>query len=50
MELRVGRRGQSQPHTTRERAEKHDAFDLLLKAMHREFQDLSKKKPDGAVN
>lgn len=46
----MGKRGQSQPRTTRERAEKHDALVPLLKAMHREFQDLSKKKHDGAVN
>lgn len=46
----MGKRGQSQSRTTRERAEKHDALVPLLKAMHREFQDLSRKKPDGTVS
>lgn len=46
----MGRRGQSQARTTRDKADKHDALVPLLKAMHREFQDLSKKKHDAAVN
>ena len=32
------------------RAEKHDDLMPLLNSMFREFQDLSKKKPDGALN
>ncbi len=36
--------------TTAERAEKHDDLMSLLNSMFREFQDLSKKKPDGALN
>ncbi len=37
-------------YTTAEKAAKHDDLMPLLKAMFREFQDLSKKKPDGALN
>ena len=36
--------------TTTEKAEKHDDLTPLLKAMFREFQELSKKKPDGVLN
>ena len=36
--------------TTQERANKHDDMMPLLNAMFREFQDLAKKKPDGALN
>ncbi len=36
--------------TTEERGRKHDELMPLLTAMFREFQDLSKKKPDGALN
>ena len=36
--------------TTAEKAEKHDDLTLLLNSMFREFQELSKKKPDGALN
>lgn len=36
--------------TTIERAAKHDALLPLVRAMFREFQDLSKKKPDGVLN
>ncbi len=31
-------------------AEAHDALMPLLRAMFRDFQDLSKKKPDGVLN
>ena len=37
-------------YTTAARAEKHDDLMPLLKPMFREFQELSKKKPDGALN
>ena len=36
--------------TTTEKAEKHDNLMPLLNSMFREFQELSKKKPDGALN
>ncbi len=36
--------------TTTEKAEKHDNLMPLLESMFREFQELSKKKPDGALN
>lgn len=37
-------------YTTAAKAAKHDDFTPLLNAMFQEFQDLSKKKPDGALN
>ena len=36
--------------TTAEKAAKHDDLMPLLNSMFREFQELSKKKPDGALN
>jgi hypothetical protein len=36
--------------TTPEKATKHDELMPLLNAMFDEFQELSKKKPDGAIN
>ena len=36
--------------TTAEKTEKHDNLMPLLNSMFREFQELSKKKPDGALN
>ncbi len=36
--------------TTTEKAAKYDSLMPLLEAMFREFQDLSKKKPDAALN
>ena len=36
--------------TTAAHAEKHDNVMPLVEAMFREFQELSKKKPDGALN
>jgi hypothetical protein len=36
--------------TTRAKAAKHDALLPLVRAMFREFQELSKKKPDGVLN
>ncbi|WP_096703266.1 hypothetical protein [Magnetospirillum sp. 15-1] len=36
--------------TTAERAAAYDALEPLLNAMFREFQELSKKKPDGVLN
>jgi len=36
--------------TTQERAAKYEAIMPLLEAMFRDFQDLSKKKPDSALN
>ena len=36
--------------TTAEKAEKHDNLMPLLNSMFREFQELSKKKPDGVLN
>lgn len=46
----MSRNGNSTDNTTAEKAAKHDDLMPLLKAMFREFQDLSKKKPDGALN
>ena len=40
----------SSDFTTTEKAEKHNDFTPLLNAMFREFQELSKKKPDGVLN
>lgn len=40
----------SNDFTTIEKARKHEALNPLLKAMHQEFQELSKKKSDGALN
>ena len=37
-------------YTTNAKAEKHTDLTPLLEAMFEEFQDLSKKKPDGALN
>lgn len=37
-------------YTTPEKAAKHDELMPLLTAMYNEFQDLSKKKPDGVLN
>lgn len=37
-------------HTTAERAAKHDVLMPMLSAMFGEFKELSKKKPDGALN
>ena len=36
--------------TTSEKAEKYGSLMPLLAAMFKEFQELSKKKPDGALN
>ena len=36
--------------TTAEKAERHDNLMPLLKSMFHEFQELSKKKPDGVLN
>ena len=36
--------------TTAEKTEKHDNLMPLLRSMFHEFQELSKKKPDGALN
>ena len=38
------------PRTTAEKTEKHDNLMPLLNSMFREFQELSKKKPDGVLN
>ena len=40
----------SSERTTAEKAVKHDNLMPLLESMFREFQELSKKKPDGALN
>ncbi|MEH2533908.1 hypothetical protein V1277_006796 [Bradyrhizobium sp. AZCC 1588] len=40
----------SDAHTTPEKAAKHDDLTPLLNAMFDEFQELSKKKPDGVLN
>lgn len=40
----------SRDFTTREKAEKYDNLMPLLLAMFRDFQELTKKKPDGALN
>jgi hypothetical protein len=37
-------------YTTAERGARHDSLMPLLEAMYREFKELSKKKPDGALN
>ena len=36
--------------TTAEKAEKHDDLMPLINSMYHEFQELSKKKPDGVLN
>lgn len=40
----------SRGRTTRDKAEKYDNLMPLLQSMSREFQELSKKKPDGFIN
>jgi hypothetical protein len=40
----------SSNYTTNEKGAKHDDLTPLLSAMFQEFQDLSKKKPDGVLN
>ena len=40
----------SSEYTTAEKAETHDNLMPFLDSMFREFQELSKKKPDGALN
>ena len=40
----------SRDFTTQEKAEKHDNLMPLVQSMFREFQELSKKKPDGPLN
>ena len=40
----------SRDFTTQEKAEKYDNLMPLAQSMFREFQELSKKKPDGALN
>ena len=37
-------------HLTKAEADEFDAITPLLKQMHKDFQDLSKKKPDGGVS
>jgi predicted glycosyltransferase len=36
--------------TTRGQADKHEALNPLVSAMYEEFQELSRKKPDGVLN
>jgi hypothetical protein len=43
------RESRSPDFTTAEKSSAYDAIMPLLRAMFREFQDLSKKKPDGAL-
>ena len=38
------------PMVTEEQVAKYEVVEPLLNAMFREFQDLAKKKPDGALN
>jgi len=40
----------SRDFTTQKKAEKYDNLMPLLESMSREFQELSRKKPDGALN
>ena len=44
------KRQDSTNYTTAEKGAKHDDLMPLLSVMFREFQDLSKKKPDGVLN
>lgn len=46
----MGKRRESRPHTTWEKANEYDALNPLLVAMHKEFQELSKKKPEAALS
>jgi hypothetical protein len=46
----MSRHSTSTDYTTAEKGAKHDNLMPLLSAMFREFQDLAKKKPDGALN
>jgi hypothetical protein len=40
---------QSRTHLTRTEADEFDAITPLVKQMHKDFQELTKKKPDGGV-
>lgn len=44
------KRQDSTNYTTAEKGAKHDDLMPLLSVMFREFQELSKKKPDGVLN
>lgn len=44
------RRSDSTDFTTREKADKHDAIMPMVSAMFREFQELTKKKPEATLN
>lgn len=44
------KRRESRPHTTWKKANEYDALNPLLVAMHKEFQELSRKKPEAALS
>lgn len=44
------RRSQADALTTAEQAAKHDSLSPLLSAMFREFQEFTKKKPEGVLS
>jgi hypothetical protein len=46
----MSRKSGSSDVTSEEKASQYDAIMPLLEAMFREFQELSKKKPDGALS
>ena len=49
-ERSMPRKKGSSEYTTAEKSEKHDDLQPLLNSMFQEFQELSKRKPDGALN
>lgn len=44
------RSSHSSDFTSKKKADQYEALNPLVRAMHSEFQELSKKKPDGALN